>query len=126
MSQSLGAANYASRATAKSSAQYRNSAWDLVDAVKLRAFSWSSLQKEELPAEMQKMSAPEQKAYLDKKASERAEIQKQIADLSAQRAKYIQSELKKSAKPSDKGFDTAMLKALREQAQRKGFTFETK
>lgn len=73
---------------------------------------------------MQRMSAEEQKTYLDKKAKERADIQKQIADLNAQRSKYIQEEMKKSGKSTDKAFDAAMLRALREQAQKNGFTFE--
>jgi hypothetical protein len=126
LSQSLGAANYASRAVAKSSAQYRNSSWDLVDARSESGFDMSKIQKEELPAEMQKMSTAEQKSYIDKKAKERSDIQKQIADLNVQRAKYIQEELKKSGKSTDKAFDTAMLSALRQQAERKGFAFDGK
>lgn len=123
MSSSLGASNVASRAMAKVSGQYRNSSWDLLDASSESDFSLAKIKKEELPAEMQKMSADERKGYLAKKATERAEIQKQIADLNTQRAKFIQEELKKSGKSNDKAFDTAMLKALREQAQKTGFTF---
>jgi hypothetical protein len=126
LSQQLGAANSAARAVAKVGGQYRNSGWDLVDASNEKDFSLSKFKKEELPAEMQKMTADEQKDYLNKKAAERAGIQKQIADLSAQRAKFIQEELKKSGKSTDKAFDAAMLKALREQAQRKDFAFDTK
>jgi hypothetical protein len=120
----LGASNVASRAVAKSGGQYRNYSWDLVDASSEKGFSLSKMKNEELPAEMQKLSSTEQQAYLDKKVKERADIQKQIADLNVQRAKFIQDELKKTGKPVDKAFDTAMLHALRQQAQRNGFTFD--
>lgn len=126
LSMQMGASNYAARSMAKVSGQYRNSSWDLLDARAEKDFSLSKLKKEELPAEMQRMSAEEQKTYLDKKAKERADIQKQIADLNAQRSKYIQEEMKKSGKSTDKAFDAAMLRALREQAQKNGFTFEAK
>ena len=125
-SQQLGASNLAARAVAKVGGQYRNSSWDLLDASSEKDFNLSKGKKEDLPAEMQRMSADEQKVYIDKKAKERADIQKQIADLNAQRAKFIQEELKKSGKSTDKAFDTAMLNALREQAQRNGFTFNLK
>ncbi len=126
LSLKLGSYNSASRAMAKIGGQYRNSSWDLIDASSEKNFDLSKCKKEELPAEMQKMTAVEQKAYLQKKVKERAEIQKQIADISAQRAKYIQEEQKKSGKSADKAFDNAMLSALRQQAERNGFTFNAK
>ena len=126
LSYSMGASNSASRAYAKIAGQYRNSSWDLIDARKEKGFSLSNYGKSDLPSEMQKMNPTEQKAYLDSKAKEREAIEKQIADLNTQRAKYIQDQLKKSGKSTDKAFDTAMLRALREQAQSKGFVFETK
>lgn len=126
LSAQLGASNVASRAIAKGGGQYRNSSWDLVDASSESGFSLSKMKSEELPAEMKKMSSSEQQGYLDKKVKERADIQKQIADLNVKRAKFIQEELKKNAKPGDKGFDTAMLNALRQQAERNGFTFDPK
>lgn len=126
LSRQMGASNFASRAMAKASGQYRNSSWDLLDASSEKAFDLSKIKNEDLPAEMRKMSAEERKNFIDKKMKERAEIQKQISDLNAQRAKYIQDERMKSGKGTDKAFDTAMLQALREQAQRSGFTFDTK
>lgn len=126
LSRQLGAANFAARAAAKSCAQYRNSSWDLVDASKEKDFNLSKLKKEELPTEMQTMTSDEQKAFLGRKVKERADIQKQIAELNVQRAQYIQEEMKKSGKSTDKAFDAAMLKSLREQAQRQGFAFDAK
>ena len=126
LSSRLGSVNSAARAAAKGGAQYRNSGWDLVDARYGDGFDLSKFKSEDLPYEMKNMTATERKTYLDKKAKERADIQKEISDLSVQRAKYIQDELKKTGKSTDKAFDAAMLTALRQQAQRRGFTFEAK
>lgn len=115
--------NLASRAMAKASGQYRNSGWDLLDASNEQNFDLSKIKNEDLPAEMRKMSVDERKTYICEKMKKRLEIQNQITVLNAQRTKYIQDELKKTGKNSDKAFDTAMLKALREQAERNGFTF---
>ncbi len=125
-SRSMGSANFASRAAAKVSGQYRNSSWDLLDASKEKSFDLKKIKNEELPPEMQRMSAEQQKDYVSKKSQERADIQKQIAELNTQRAKFIQDEIKKTGRSTDKAFDTAMLKALRDQAQRSGFTFDSK
>lgn len=122
----MGASNFASRAMAKASGQYRNSSWDLLDASNEKSFDLSKIKKEELPKEMQNMSLDAQKTYINEKVKQRTDIQKQISDLNAQRAKFIQTELAKNGKSGDKAFDAAMLKALREQAQRNGFTFESK
>ena len=43
------------RSVAKASANYQNSAWDLVDAAKDKNFEISKLKTEELPVEMQKI-----------------------------------------------------------------------
>ncbi len=126
LSRQLGASNFASRAAAKISGQYRNSSWDLVDASKKSGFALSQYRKAELPAAMQTMNTKEQQAYLDSKVKERSEIQKQIAEINTQRSVYIQNEIRKSGKSTDNGFDTAMMKALREQAKRNGFSFEAK
>lgn len=126
LSRQMGASNFASRAMAKAGGQYRNSSWDLLDASSERGFDLSKIKNEDLPPEMQKMSPEQQKNFINEKMKKRAEIQKQISALNTQRAKFIQDERMKSSKGTDKAFDTAMLQALREQAQRRGFTFETK
>ena len=114
----------ASRAVAKAGGQYRNTAWDLVDAREQKDFDLAKVKEEALPAEMQKMTMDERKAYLDKKATERVELQKQINELNVKRQQFITDEMKKSGKSTDKAFDAAMLKSIREQATRKGLQFE--
>jgi hypothetical protein len=115
----------ASRAVAKSSGQYRNTTWDLVDAREQKDFDLTKVKTEELPAEMQKMTVEEQKKYLDEKAAERAKIQTEINELNLKRQNYIRDEVKKTGKSTDKAFDAAMLAAIRKQAERQHFTFDS-
>jgi hypothetical protein len=118
-----GGASSADRALAKSSTQYNNRLWDLVDACKEKDFDWTKLKEDQLPPEMKKMSLAERKAYVAKKAAERKSIQDQIKDLSAKRETFIQAEMKKKGQSGDKALDTAVRKTVVEQAQKKGFRF---
>lgn len=113
----------ADRALAKCAAQYNNARWDLVDACKDEKFDWTKLKDEELPHEMRTMTLEERKAYVEKKAKERAEIQSQIKELSAKRGEFIKEEMKKQGLKGDKAFDEAVRKTLTEQAEKKGFQF---
>ena len=115
---------FASRAVAKASGQYRNSSWDLVDAMSRKDFDLAKVEKEELPAEMQTMTPDQRRAHLDQMAKKRAGVQQEIHQLNVQRQKFIDEEMKKGGKSADKGFDAAMLHAIREQATRKNFEFE--
>ena len=78
----LGAPAAATRAVAKSSALYRNSDWDLVDASKDGKLA--SIKEEDLPEELRRLPAPERADWLSRKSAERAEIQRRITDLSQQ------------------------------------------
>jgi hypothetical protein len=114
----------ASRAAAKAGGQYRNAAWDLVDAREQKDFDLAKVKTEELPAEMQKMTLDERKAHLEAKAKERATVQQQITELNVKRQHYITDEIKKSGRSTDQAFDAAMLNAIRHQATQKQFSFE--
>lgn len=117
MSASAGAA----RAQAKSSALYRNSRWDLVDADKEGKLE--DISADELPSEMQQMSPAERKKYVAGKAKERKEIQDKINTLSKKRNDYIKQEIAKQGKKKDGAFDDALRGALRKQAKRKNINF---
>jgi hypothetical protein len=111
-----------SRAVAKASSNYRNANWDLVDAVKDRTFKLAEVKAEELPAEMQRMSPAERKAYIENKAKERTELQARINTLNDQRNKFVAEKLKQTAATNT--LDTVMTATIREQAQRKSYRFE--
>jgi len=119
----MGAANSAARNIVKAQALYNNASWDLVDARNGKDFDLSKIKKEDLPENMREMTIEEQNAYLDKTEAQRKEVRKQINDLASQRREYIEAERKKLRKKGDKSFDTAMLRAVRAQAEKKSFAF---
>jgi len=109
----------ATRAVAKAAAVYNNAMWDLVDASKAKDFDLAKIKVEDLPQEMQKMTAEERKAHLDAKLKEREEIQKEIGKTSVERQRFIDEEMKKKNLTADASFDEAVRKAIKEQAARK-------
>ncbi len=103
---------------------YRNAGWDLVDAVAEGKARIEDLKDEDLPEEMRKMTVEERKAYVEKKRKERAELQKKINDLNEQRKKYVAQKMKELSGKGEDTLDSAMIKAIREQAKKKQFRFE--
>jgi hypothetical protein len=77
------------RAATKSSKNYSNIAWDLVDAEKEGKIKLEELEEGELPAEMKKMDKKQRRAYLQKKKKERKKLQDKIKNLKKQRDKYV-------------------------------------
>ena len=110
------------RAVTKSSANYRNASWDLVDAAKEKDFEIGKLKAEDLPAPMQQMNAQERAAYIEKNARERSELQAKINQLNAEREKYVAQKLKEGSGKNT--LDAAMISAIREQGQKRNFKFE--
>ncbi len=124
--QDMNAAGYspaaaAERTVSKSSAAYRAEEWDLVDAVKNEKVKPTEVKAEDLPAEFRGKSAAEIKVLVDKKAEERARIQKEIQALNIKRQEYIKTKTKESGQTNS--LNTAMTKAMRERAVQLGFTF---
>jgi len=120
-----GVASAADRAGAKTSRQYDNSNWDLVDATKNnKEFDVTKLKDEDLPDELRKLKPEERKALIDAKSKERDQIAKQIQELSAKRDAHIKQEIARQGLDTNKAFDQAIQKSLTEQASKKGFTFE--
>jgi len=123
-SSGISPANAAQRASVKGSAFYRND-WCLVDHVFTDKVKIEDVKAEDLPENMKKMSMTERKTYLEGKKKERDSIQKQIAELSIERGKYVEAELKKIAeKDGVETLDTAVIKTARKQAEAKNFKFE--
>ena len=110
------------RSLAKASANYVNSSWDLVDAAKAKDFEVTKLKTEELPAEMQKMSLEERKAYLEKNSQERAQLQTKINQLNAEREKFVAQRMKEVAGANT--LDSVVISAVREQGEKRNFTFK--
>lgn len=115
--------SFGARTATKASGNYRNESWDLVDAMKEDAKKLDSLKKEDLPEAMQNLSPDEQKAYVEKKSAERAEIKDKLQKLNAERGKFVAEEMKKREGTKDKSLEDAITKAVHEQAQKKNFAF---
>nr|WP_239524854.1 VWA domain-containing protein [Leptobacterium flavescens] len=109
------------RAVSKSSGLYRNSSWDLVDAAKDKDFKYDKLKEKELPSELQGKSTAQIKAYVQQKAGKRASIQQQIQELNKKRNQYIAKEKKNKDSNS---LESAMIKAIKKQAEKKNYRWE--
>ncbi|MCH8032301.1 MAG: VWA domain-containing protein [Bacteroidetes bacterium] len=109
------------RTITKSSKQYKNDFWDLVDAKKEGKVKINELEDDELPEVMKSMSIQEREAYVEKMAQQRKEIQKRINKLNEDRRKYVADNL---VEGQDNTLDAAMLKIIREQAAEKNYEFE--
>jgi hypothetical protein len=110
------------RAICKASDNYRNGAWDLVDAAKDGKVDVANLKKEELPAELQTMKETERVQYVEQKRNEREKIQKQIQELNVGRAKYVAEQMAKHTNGTQT-VDAVMVSAIREQATKKNYRF---
>jgi hypothetical protein len=70
------------------------------------------------------MTVEERKAYIETQAKQRAEIQGKIQLLNEQRKKYVAVEIKKRQNQGDT-LGSAIIAAIREQAKKKNFAFES-
>ncbi len=121
-SRMISSSNLAQRAATKSSKFYRNESWDVVDAMK-DGKKLDEFKESDLPEVMRKMNKKERKAYVEGNAKKRQEIQTQIQTLNDARKKYVADEIKKLA-GADKSLGSAMIKAVRKQAESRKFKFE--
>ncbi|MEZ4452699.1 MAG: hypothetical protein R3B09_24780, partial [Nannocystaceae bacterium] len=70
-----------------------------------------------LPEEMQRMSAPEQEAFVNERRSKRAALNKRILEVSQQRDRFIEDN------SADVGFDGQVVDMLRDQASAIGVAY---
>lgn len=115
-------ANNVKRAISKSKHVYKNTSWDLVDALQENKVEIEKIKETELPKEMQGMSVEEKKAYVDNKAKERKAIQNKIQELAKKRRAYVAEKQKESN--GALSLDASMIKAIKKQATDRGFVFE--
>jgi hypothetical protein len=120
-----GAGALVGRAVTKGGEFYNNSKYDLVDGLAKNEVKLEDVKEEDLPAEMKGKSLEEKKAIVEANAKKRKEIQTEIQKLSAERDKFIAAEqAKQKEKSKTETLDTAVIKAVREQAAKKAFEFE--
>jgi hypothetical protein len=119
----IGIASSASRAEAKATALYDNSQWDLVDGVRNKRVAVKDLKESDLPAAMQAMPAEKREEFVETQFRARADIQKQIAEVSLAREHFLRDARTQNA-GGKQALDEAMIDALRTQAKAKGFKFD--
>jgi len=121
--ESYGIANTTERVVSKTSSFYSNADWDMVDASKSKNFDITKIKEADLPAELKGKSNEEKEQYLARKKAERESISAKIVELNKQRVKYVTE--KEKASGETKSLDAAMIKAIREQASKKRFLFDS-
>lgn len=110
----------ASRAVAKGGELYRTD-WDLVETVQ-SGKALADVPVADLPAELQALEPADREAFVREKSERRAELQREIGELAAERSRYVAAEKDKAGGP--RGLDTAILERVRDVAEAKGFSFE--
>ena len=116
----LSTAAAASRTVAKAGVLYRSD-WDLVDAVG-SGKTLAQIPVDELPVELQALEPAEREAHVRKQAERRADLQRQVADLAAERSRFM-AEQSRAIPNAAQGFDAAILEGIRRVAATKGFSF---
>lgn len=112
------------RAVAKSSQNYYNASWDLVDASKEKDFDWEKVKDEDLPEEMRKLDLEGRKKYVAEMNAKRGEIQKKIQKLNEDRKKFVAEKRRESSEEGDDTLDEVVTKTVRDQAGKKGYQFD--
>ncbi|SNZ01013.1 VWA domain-containing protein [Flagellimonas pacifica] len=118
--QEMAAAVAVKRTVSKGSRLYKNSTWDLVDAVEDNEEVLEELEVEDLPSELKEKSEGEIKKYLKEKKTEREKIQKQIQELNKKREAFIA----KNQKEETGELENALLSAIKAQASKKNYKWD--
>ena len=119
----LSAGSAADRAQSKAGGLYWNS-WCLADNFKRGTIKIEDVKEKDLPKELRGKTLEEKRAYLETKLTEREKIQAQIKELHTKRLTWVAVELKRQGADESKSFDAAVRKALRVQAEAKGYEFD--
>ncbi len=109
--------NKADRAVFKSSKNYKNEKWDLVDAYEKDK---SILKKAKvLPKNLENKTKAEIKQEIEKQAKKRVSIQSKIKTLNDKRRVYQAAQMKKNKSKSD--LQNSILQSVKKQAEKKGY-----
>ena len=108
------------RAMSKSSVNYKNSGWDLVDAKEDDKKILEKVDFKTLPDSLQKKSKTELEAIITQKSNERNSIQKEMQDINKKREAFIAAEKIRKAKAGNNSqtLEGEVEKIIREQATR--------
>lgn len=89
---------------------------DLLEDSKEGLVDILSLKDSQLPPELAKLKPSERKAYLDKLALQREELNAELASLSLERARFLEKEARRAPPESQDSFDSAVSTMIEKQA----------
>ena len=97
---------------------------ELVDALNGKTLKLEEIDQKQLPTELQKLDRNELQKRIAKTRDERADLQKQIVEVSEKREAFIQSENKRlAAEGKGDAFDQKVAETLHAQAAKKGISY---
>jgi Mg-chelatase subunit ChlD len=97
---------------------------ELVDALNNNTLKLDEIDQKQLPTELQKLDHSELQKRIAKTRDERADLQKQIVEVSKKREAYIHPENKRlAAEGKGDAFDQKVAETLRVQAAKKGISY---
>lgn len=110
------------RSVAKSSSNYQNASWDLVDNAGDDKLLKKIIKenKSTLPDSLKNKSVDEVAAFAKAELKIRKQLQNQIAGLNIKREKYISEQ----NMAEGNGLETAIFKAIQKQAEKKSYTWK--
>lgn len=119
-------AGQVTRAVTKSTGNYSNKSWDLVDACKDEDFEITKVKRETLPTELQKLEAEELATKVAEMTAKREEIQGKIQQLNVEREAFLAAERKRLGEQAEGTLGDEVRKAVSEQAKKLGYNLAAK
>lgn len=114
-------ANLSERAITKSSANYSNASWDIVDGVEQGTVDLKNLKDDQLPSEMKGMNEKEKEAFIEEMTTKRKELQVKIQELAVKRQKYMDEVKVKEPEKFEDDFGTSVNESIEKKALKQGY-----
>lgn len=111
------------RSVSKSSRQYNNYGWDLVDATEQGHLDFGEVDQQTLPEAYRGLDEADLRKAVAEQAERRKTLQKRMADLQLEREGYLAAK-RSEQRPGTATLDSAMIGALQSQASGLGFEFQ--
>jgi hypothetical protein len=119
--ESYGRANKIERSVSKANGFYANESWDLVDAYNDKKIDLNNLKESDWPENLREKPMHERITYIEMMNGKRIQIKLQINECNTKRQDFISKN--SGAVSTDQSLDGLMMRAIREQAAKKGFQF---
>jgi hypothetical protein len=102
---------------------YKNTHWDVVDAVDADKKFLEKAADDALPPELRGKTLAEKQEIVTKNAAKRDELRARIARLEAERTAFLDGERKKQADAAEPSLETELMKSTKKASAKKGYKF---